>query len=120
MVIRQGDIFWAELPQPRGSEPGYRRPHVIIQGNIFNKSAIGTVVACSLSTSMKRSQAPGNVVLRKGEGGLPKASVVNISQITTFDKSELTEKVGTLSRIRVAEILEGVRLLLSQSDVPDH
>jgi mRNA interferase MazF len=120
MVIHQGDIFWVDLPQPRGSETGFRRPHVVIQNNLFNKSGIGTVVACALSTNPRLAKSPGNVLLRKGEGGLPKSSVANISLITTFDKSELTERIGTLSQNRMHEILDGVRLILSQSDVVDH
>jgi len=72
MVINQGDIFWIEFMEPSGSEPGYRHPHVVIQNNLFNRSRINTVVVCTLTSNLKRSKAPGNVTLSKGEANLPK------------------------------------------------
>jgi mRNA interferase MazF len=116
MVIQQGDVYWAALPHPRGSGPGFRHPVVIIQNNDFNRSRIGTVVACVLTSNLERAAAPGNVALRKGEGGLPKRSVVNVSQIATLDRSELLEKLGELSKARVMEILDGVGLVLVPTD----
>jgi mRNA interferase MazF len=98
MVINQGDVFWIEFREPSGSEPAYRHPHVVIQNNLFNRSRINTVVVCTLTSNLKRSKAPGNVMLSKGEANLPKKSVVNISQIFTVNKSDLSEKIGTLSR----------------------
>jgi mRNA interferase MazF len=112
MVIKQGDIFWIELDEPSGSASGYRHPHVVIQNNVFNDSRINTVVVCALTSNLRRATAPGNVLLAPGEADLPRQSVVNISQIFTVDKSQLGEKIGTLSARRVREILNGVRLLI--------
>lgn len=114
MIIRQGDIFWVDLDMPKGSEPGYRHPHLIIQNNIFNQSRINTVAVCALTTNLKRAEAPGNVLLRKGEGNIIKDSVVNISQIITVDKSDLMEKIGHLSSSRMRQVIEGIKLLIEQ------
>ncbi|NOQ46086.1 MAG: type II toxin-antitoxin system PemK/MazF family toxin [Desulfobulbaceae bacterium] len=111
MVAKQGEIFWVDLGEPSGSEPGYKHPHIVIQNNIFNSSNINTVVVCSLTTNLKRAKAPGNVSLNKGEANLPKKSVVNISQIYTVNKSDLIEKIGQVSEKRIYEILEGLNLL---------
>ena len=111
MVINQGDIYWIELEEPKGSEPGYSHPHVIIQNNVFNASKINTVIVCVLTSNLKRAQAPGNVLLEKGEGSLSKQSVVLVSQIFTVDKSQLGEFIGTLSEQRVKQILEGINLM---------
>ncbi|MBW1694961.1 MAG: type II toxin-antitoxin system PemK/MazF family toxin [Deltaproteobacteria bacterium] len=117
MVINQGDVFWIEFDEPSGSEPGYRHPHVVIQNNLFNRSRINTVVVCTLTSNLKRAKAPGNVTLNKGEANLPKKSVVNISQIFTVNKSDLSEKIGTLSGIRISSILQGIRLLTEPREV---
>ena len=117
MVINQGAIFWIDFCEPAGSEPGYRHPHVVIQNNIFNRSRINTVVVCALTSNLTRASAPGNVLLSKGEGNLPKESVVNISQIFTVNKNELSEKIGTLSKERFYQILEGIRLLTEPGDI---
>jgi mRNA interferase MazF len=117
MEIKQGDIFWIEQEEPVGSEPGYRRPFVVVQNDIFNQSRIHTVVVCALTTNLNRAKAPGNVLLEPGEGGLSKASVVNISQIFTVDKDELEEFCGTLSVQRVHQILEGINLLLTSGTI---
>jgi len=116
-VIRQGDIYWVDLEEPSGSEPGYRHPHVVLQNNVFNQSRIRTVIVCPLTTNLKRADAPGNVLLDEGEGGLPKRSVVNVSQVFTVDKSQLDEHVGTLSPNRVREILDGLLLALEPREV---
>jgi mRNA interferase MazF len=112
MVIDQGDVFWIELDKQSGSEPGYLHPHVVVQNNLFNNSRINAVVVCALTSKLKLAEAPGNVLLDTGEANLPKKSVVNISQITTVDKRQLIEKIGTLSSKRVQEILDGINLLL--------
>jgi len=117
MVINQGDIFWIDLDEPSGSEPGYRHPHVVVQNNVFNSSRINTVVVCALTSNLKRAAAPGNVLLEPKEANLPKQSVVNVSQIFTVDKSQLSEKIGTLSSRRVREILDGIRLLLEPREL---
>ena len=79
MVIKQGEIYWVDLAEPKGSEPGYRHPHIVIQNNLFNDSRINTTVVCSLTSNLNRAKAPGNVLLNKGEANLSKQSVVNIS-----------------------------------------
>jgi mRNA interferase MazF len=117
MVINQGDVFWIDLGEPSGSGPGYLHPHVVIQNDLFNQSRINTVVVCVITSNLKRAEAPGNVLLEKGEGNLPKQSVVNVSQIYTVDKPDLVEKIGTLARTRVREILDGVHLLLEPREV---
>lgn len=117
MNINQGDIFWVDLEDPKGSEPGYRHPHVVIQNNVFNKSKINTVVVCALTSNLKRATAPGNIVLRKGEGNLPKDSVVNISQVVTLNKSDLVEKIGSLSPKRIQQIVGGIKLLVEPRDI---
>jgi mRNA interferase MazF len=119
MVINQGDVFWIELGEPSGSGPGYRHPHVVVQNNLFNRSRINTVVVCALTSNLKRADAPGNVLLSPGEANLPKRSVVNVSQIFTVDKSDLVEKIGTLSRQRVHEILDGIQLLMEPREVDE-
>ena len=117
MVIEQGEIYWVDLGQPSGSEPGYRHPHIVIQNNLFNTSNINTVVTCALTSNIKRAQAPGNVLLKKGEANLPKKSVVNISQIYTVNKSDLIEKIGKVSTKRFNEILEGIKLITEPREV---
>lgn len=111
MVIEQGEIYWVDIGEPSGSEPGYRHPHVVIQNNLFNSSKINTVVMCALTSNLKRGRSPGNVVLNKGEANLPKKSVINITQIYTVDKNDLFEKTGKVNSKRLQEILQGIRLL---------
>ena len=112
MVIKQGDIYWVDLGSPSGSAPGFTHPHLVIQNNLFNQSKLNTVVVCALTSNVKRAEAPGNVLLRKGEANLKKKSVVNITQIVTVDKSDLKEKIGTLSSSRVNQVVEGIKLLI--------
>jgi mRNA interferase MazF len=118
VTIRQGDIYWLDLETPRGSEPGYRHPHVVVQNNLFNGSKLGTIVVCALTSNIKRAAAPGNVLLKKGEANLKKDSVVNITQLVTVDKDDLSEKIGTVSTGRLREIVEGIRLLIEPRDLP--
>lgn len=113
MVIQQGDIWWAQLSTPVGSEPGEYRPIVVVQSNLFNRSRINTAVVCAVTSNLRWSRSPGNVTLAKGEGGLPKRSVVNVSHVVTVDETRLIEKIGTLSMRRLREVLEGVALVLS-------
>jgi mRNA interferase MazF len=115
--VKQGDIFWVELGTPRGSEPAYRHPCVVIQNNVFNQSKINTIVVCTLTSNLKRANAPGNVLLRKGEGGLKKDSVVNISQTITINKTDLVEKIGSLSPTRISEVIDGVLLLIKPREI---
>ena len=111
MVINQGDIYWIELDEPTGSEPGYSHPHVVVQNNVFNASRINTVIVCALTSNIKRAEAPGNILLEKGEANLSKQSVVLVSQIFTVDKSQLGEFIGTLLERRVKQIIEGIYLM---------
>ncbi|MBN2199108.1 MAG: type II toxin-antitoxin system PemK/MazF family toxin [Candidatus Aminicenantes bacterium] len=117
MTVRQGGIFRLDLGEPEGSGPGLRHPYVVVQSDLFNASRIGTVVVCELTSNLKRAAAPGNVLLRKGEGNLKRDSVANVSQLYTVDKSVLAEQIGALSPARVAEIYAGLRLLLEPREV---
>lgn len=117
MVVRQGDVYWVDLGEPRGSAPGYLHPYVVIQNDLFNRSRINLVVVCLITSNLKRASAPGNVLLEDGEANLSKPSVVNVSQIFTVDRMDLVEKIGALSSDRVRLILDGVRLLMEPRDV---
>jgi mRNA interferase MazF len=116
VVIRQGDIYWVNLGEPEGSEPGYRHPHVVIQNNLFNRSRISTVVVVALTSNLQRAEAPGNVLLSQGEAGLPKASVVNVSQVFTVDRIQLAERIGTLTQARVRDILRGLLTVVEPNE----
>jgi len=117
LTIKQGDIYWVDLGIPKGSEPGYRHPHVVIQNNVYNISKINTVVVCALTSNLRRAAVPGNVLLKEGEANLPKGSVVNISQIITVDKTDLIERIGSLSLSRMQQVIEGFKLLLEPREV---
>jgi mRNA interferase MazF len=107
-VVNQGDLYWVDTGVPHGSEPGYRRPYVVIQNNTYNHGAINTVIACGLTSNTRRARIPGNVLLRQGEAGLPQESVVVVTQVYTVDKRDLVEKIGQLSASRVRQILQGL------------
>jgi mRNA interferase MazF len=110
--MRRGDIWWADLPDPVGAAPGYRRPVLLIQADAFTESRIATVVVIVLTSNLRLAAAPGNVVLLAAECGLPKDSVVNVSQIVTLDKQTLDEQIGQVSA-RTLEVIEnGIRLVL--------
>ena len=111
--MQRGEIWWATLKPPKGSEPGYRRPVLIIQSDDFNKSRINTVVIAVLTTNLHLKVAPGNVFLPKQSAKLPKDSVVNVSQVLTLDKSFLTEHIGSLSSDKMKHVDEGLRLVLN-------
>ena len=116
-MIHQGDVYWIDFGPPTGSGPGYRRPHVVIQNDVVNRSRIGTVLVCALTTNLRLAGAPGNVLLDEGEADLPQQSVVNVSQVFTADKRQLEERIGSLSRRRVRQILDGLRLLTEPRDL---
>ncbi len=111
LVINQGDIYWVQLEDLTGLEPGIRHPHVVIQDNVFNHSRINTVVVCALTTNMKRANTPGNVLLDAGEANLPRQSVVEVSKVSTVDKTQLGGYIGTLTERRANQILAGMRFL---------
>jgi mRNA interferase MazF len=113
MVIERGDIWWAELPEPRGSEPGYSRPVIVVQSDDFNRSRISTIVVVVVTTSLRLGEAPGNVYLPRKASGLPKDSVANVSQLITVDKTFLTRRVGSLASREFAAVEAGLKLVLS-------
>ena len=111
-MIRRGEIWWARLPTPQGSDPGYRQPVIVLQSDAFNRSRIRTVVAAAITSNARLSEAPGNTALPRKQSGLPRPSVVNVSQIVTLDKSYLVERVGRLAARHFASVEAGVRLVL--------
>ena len=115
MVIRKGSIYWIDFSPAKGSEPMGKRPGLVIQSNLLNDSRLNTVVVVAITSTLKFGELPGNVVLNKGEANLPKRSVVNVTQIKTVDKRGLKEKIGSLSEARLAEVYEGIRLVMDFS-----
>lgn len=111
MVIRQGDLVWVRLPPPRGSEPAGRRPAVVVQSDLFNRSRINTVLIAAITSNLKYERLPGNVRLLRGEGGMPKSSVINLSQIHAIDRAYIDEKIGTVSEAKLSQIQGGLRIL---------
>ena len=114
MVISQGEIWWADLPAPTGSGPGFRRPVVVVQCDALNRSRIATVVCVPLTSNLKWASAPGNVQLSARLSGLTKDSVANVSQIVTIDKQLLGERVGKLSRSKLELMLSGIDIVLGR------
>ncbi len=114
MVIRQTEIWWADLPEPTGSEPGYRRPVLVVQGDGLNFSQIATVVCVPLTSNLGWAEAPGNVLLRSRSTGLPKDSVANVSQILTIDRSQLIEQAGRVSKAQLEDVLAGLDVVLGR------
>jgi mRNA interferase MazF len=114
MVISQGEIWWADLPEPVGSGPGYRRPVVVVQGEAFNRSRIATVVCVPLTSNIEWADAPGNVLLPARSTGLPRDSVANVSQLVTLDRAILAERAGRLSRKQLDLVLLGIDLVLGR------
>jgi mRNA interferase MazF len=111
-MIQRGQIWWADLQAPRGSEPGYRHPVLVLQRDEVNRSRINTVVVCLLTTNTVLSRAPGNTLLRRRRTGLPRDSVVNASQVATLNKSDLEELVGALPRDLIDDVDQGIRWFL--------
>jgi mRNA interferase MazF len=114
VVISRGDIWWADLPAPTGSAPGFRRPVLVVQGDAFNRSAINTVVCVAITSNVKWAESPGNVALTARASGLPRRSVVNVTQIVTLDKSVLTERAGTLPQAKLELVLAGLDTVLGR------
>ena len=109
VAVRQGDLFWVAPDGSRGSVPGHPHPHVVVQDDVFNRSRLETVVVCALSSNVRRACEPGNVLLDPGEGGLPRRSVVVVSQISSVPRVALGERIGALSADRVEQVLAGLR-----------
>ena len=113
MVVRRGEVWWATLPAPTGSGPGYRRPVLIVQANEFNESRIQTIIVAVMTSNLRLAEAPGNVLCRTTETQLPQDSVVNISQLITVDKSLLTERIAALPTGTLRQVEDGLRLVLN-------
>jgi mRNA interferase MazF len=108
----RGEIWWANLPNPVGSEPGYRRPVLVVQDDIFTQSRISTVIVVVITSNIQLAEAPGNVLLPRAVSGLSRDSVANVSQIFTVDKTFLTERIGSLPNYLQEEVDEGLRIVL--------
>ena len=114
-MIAQGEVWWADLGQPAGSEPGFRRPVVVVQADAFNRSSLSTVVCVSLTSNLRWAEAPGNVRLPARATGLPKDSVANVSQLVTVDRDALSERTGALSASSLELVLAGIDVALGRS-----
>jgi mRNA interferase MazF len=112
VVIQRGDIWWAALDDSTGPERGFRRPVVVIQSDAFNRSGIGTIVGAAITSNLRLADAPGNVLVPKFASGLPRDSVVNVSQLVTMDRSQLASRVQRLRQPLMAAIDRGLRLVL--------
>jgi mRNA interferase MazF len=113
-VIAQGEVWWADLGEPAGSAPGFRRPVVVVQSDSFNRSRVATVVCVPLTSNLRWTDAPGNVLLEDSITGLSKASVANVSQVTTLDRAQLTERVGALPGHKLDLVLYGIDIVLGR------
>jgi mRNA interferase MazF len=113
VVIQRGEVWWAELDEPTGSKPGYRRPVVIVQADAFNRSRLQTTIAVVLTSNLRLIDAPGNVLVPKQNSGLPKDSVANVSQVVTLDRDFLSERAGKLPTRLLAAVDTGLKLVLA-------
>ena len=113
-MIAQGEVWWADLPAPEGSAPGFRRPVVVVQGDAFNRSALRTALCVPLTSNLRWAEAPGNVLLTARSTGLPRDSVANVTQLVTLDRSVLVERVGKLSRPKLDLVLAGIDVVLGR------
>ena len=111
-MIRRGEIWWASLPEPAGSEPGYRRPVLVVQTNEFNESGLRTVIVLTITSNLRLAGAPGNVLCRSRDTGLTKESLINVSQAATVNKNRLTQRIGILPTTLMQEVEAGLRLVL--------
>ena len=114
MVVSQGDVWWADLGDPTGSAPGFRRPVIVVQCDAVNRSRIATVVCVPLTSNVKWADAPGNVLLRAGVTGLPKDSVANVSLVVALDRDQLTERVGKLPPRHLTAVVNGIDVILGR------
>ncbi len=113
-ALAQGQVWWAQLPVPVGSAPGFRRPVLIVQGNAFNRSRISTVVVVPFTSNLRLADAPGNVMFAAAETGLPNDSVANVSQLVTIDRELLDETVGQISARQLDLVLAGIDVVLGR------
>jgi mRNA interferase MazF len=116
-VIRQGEVYWLHSGAAVGSAPAGRRPALVVQHDRFNRSAISTTVVAAVTSNLRLGAMPGNVRLRQGEAGLPRASIVNVSQIRTIDRAKLADRIGVLGAARMREVLRGLALLLGTDEI---
>ena len=114
MVVSQGEVWWADLAPPTESGPGFRRPVVVLQGNALNRSRITTVVCAAITSNLRWAEAPGNVQIDPADSGLPRSSVVNVSQIVTLDRSELADREGALTPALIRRVLSGIDVVLGR------
>ena len=114
VAVRQGEIWWADLCEPVGSAPGFRRPVLVVQGDALNRSRIATVVCVPLTSNLRWASAPGNVALSENDTGLPKESVANVSQVVTLDKGGLSEQVGKIPSGKLALVFAGIDIVLGR------
>ncbi|MFW5782896.1 MAG: type II toxin-antitoxin system PemK/MazF family toxin [Spirochaetota bacterium] len=114
MTAEQGDVWWADLEFPGGSGPGLRRPVVVVQGDPVNRSRISTVICVALTSNLAWETAPGNVLLRTAETGLPRDSIANVSQLVTLDRTDLTERTGKLPQAALDRVLTGIDVVLDR------
>jgi mRNA interferase MazF len=119
LVIRQGEIYWLHFGPVEGSAPAGRRPALVVQHDRFNRSAIATTVVAAVTSNLRLGAMPGNVRLRQGEAGLPRASVVNVSQVRTIDRTRLVDRVGVLGGGKMRDVLKGLGLLFGTDEVAD-
>ena len=117
-MISQGEVWWAHLPAPSGSEPGFRHPVVVIQSNPYNHSPLRTAICVLLTSNLALAEAPGNLYLAKDETGLPRHSVANVTQVSTLDKRDLQERAGRLSPHLLSQVLRGVAKVLGGLHAP--
>ena len=113
-MVAQGEIWWADLPEPTGSGPGFRRPVVVVQGDHMNRSRIGTIVCVPLTSILAWAEAPGNVLLPAAVAGLPKDSVANVSQIVALDRGCLAARVAKLPRKQFSLVMSGIDVVLGR------
>ena len=113
MVVRNGSIYWVDFPPGKGSEPMGRRPGLVVQADALNDSSLNTVIMLAITSTLKFGELPGNVVLQKGEANAPKRCVVNVTRIKSVDKRWLREKIGTLSNERMAQVYQGLKLVMN-------
>jgi mRNA interferase MazF len=119
LVIRQGEVYWFHFGAPEDSAPAGRRPALVVQHDRFNRSAIATTVVAVVASNLRLGDMPGNVRLSRGEAGLPRPSVVNVSQLRTIDRSQLGERVGVLAPARLREVLKGLALLFGTDEAAE-
>lgn len=116
MVIRKGSVYWVDFSPAKGSEPMGKRPGLVLQNDLLNDSKLNTVIVAAITSTLKFGDLPGNVKLHKGEANLPRPSVINMTQIKTVDKRSLREKIGTLSKDRMAQVHGGLNLIMDLSE----